>query len=161
MSHIEPVRASDREAVTALLDAAFAPSMFESSLVSRLRGERRTLWEWVVREQGELLAYIAYTLAYRGATPIGFHLAPLAVRPESQRRRLGAGLTKHTLAQVPLSASAVFVLGDPAYYGRFGFRRISTPVCPFDPGNEHFLALRCEESDETFEIGYEPEFLVV
>ena len=49
-------------------------------------------------------------------------LAPLAVLPEWQRRGIGAWLVElglETLRGQGVPAAAV--LGDPAYYGRFGF----------------------------------------
>jgi len=52
----------------------------------------------------------------------GYILAPLAVRPEYQRRGIGSGLVTGGIQR--LSASGVnvlFVYGDPDYYGRFGF----------------------------------------
>jgi predicted N-acetyltransferase YhbS len=52
----------------------------------------------------------------------------------------------------------VFVVGEPSYYGRFGFRKVAQPVCPFSPDNEHFMALRYESEDE-FQLGYEAEFM--
>jgi predicted N-acetyltransferase YhbS len=51
------------------------------------------------------------------------------------------------------------VLGEPSYYARFGFRRVKQPICPFDPSNEHFMALHYEDQ-EGFQIGYESEFTV-
>jgi predicted N-acetyltransferase YhbS len=47
-------------------------------------------------------------------------LAPLAVLPEVQRSGVGSALVRHALAQ--LGDACVVVLGDPAYYGKFGFR---------------------------------------
>ena len=50
-------------------------------------------------------------------------LAPVAVLPKLQRRGIGSRLVQTGLVQVArMNADAVFVLGDPAYYGRFGFR---------------------------------------
>lgn len=50
-------------------------------------------------------------------------LAPVAVLPKLQRRGIGSRLVQTGLVQVArMNAEAVFVLGDPAFYGRFGFR---------------------------------------
>jgi putative acetyltransferase len=84
-------------------------------------------------------------------------LAPVAVHPEWQRKGLGTDLIRLTLAQPPISYSSVFVLGDPKFYSRFGFFRVQEPRCPFDPTNEHFMALRYTGSDP-FVIGYEKDF---
>ncbi|NNL68130.1 MAG: N-acetyltransferase, partial [Myxococcales bacterium] len=48
---------------------------------------------------------------------------PLAVLPEAQGRGVGSALVPAALeAARALGWPAVFLLGSPAYYGRFGFR---------------------------------------
>ena len=140
-----------------MLDRAFAPSTFESSLMLALRRSGRDVLEWVLRSNGRIAAHVAFTRAYRERSVIGFHLAPVAVHPELQRRGFGAALISETLAAPGIATSPVFVVGDPKYYARFGFQRVVNPNCPFDPGNHHFQALRWV-SDDAFTIGYEPEF---
>lgn len=49
-------------------------------------------------------------------------LAPLAVQPEYQQRRIGSQLVEHGMQQLAaMGVNIVFVYGDPDYYGRFGF----------------------------------------
>lgn len=49
-------------------------------------------------------------------------LAPLAVHPSYQKHGFGAGLIKYGMRLLSdLGVNIVFVYGDPAYYGRFGF----------------------------------------
>jgi len=58
----------------------------------------------------------------RGAESIAAAaLAPLAVLPEHQRCGAGSALTRAGLERLE-SCPVVIVLGDPAYYARFGFR---------------------------------------
>ena len=53
----------------------------------------------------------------------GLGLGPVAVLPEFQRRGIGGGLIRGGLAAAErLGTGFVVVLGEPAYYGRFGFR---------------------------------------
>ena len=148
----------DIGSIEKLLDQAFAPSRFESSLVKGLVLNGRNIHHWLLEQDRQLLAYVCYSQAYRrGTEPIGWHLAPVAVRPEWQRKGHGSELIRHTLAQFPISGRPVFVLGDPGYYARFGFSRIREPHCPYDLSNEHFMALRYT-GRESFMIGYEREF---
>ena len=50
-------------------------------------------------------------------------LGPLTVRPDSQRRGVGSALMHAVLgAADALGEPLVALLGDPAYYSRFGFR---------------------------------------
>ena len=148
----------DLELIVRLLDAAFAPSQAESKLVRALVEKTRPIHQWVLEGEGILTAYLCYSLAYQAAGPIGFHLAPVAVHPLYQRRGLGSTLIRETLLEPPVAGNSIFVLGEPSYYERFGFRRVRQPVCPFELNNEHFMALHYEYQAE-FEIGYEPEFM--
>lgn len=51
-------------------------------------------------------------------------LAPIAVHPERQGLGIGSALVREGLARAAAGGwDAVLVLGDPAYYERFGFRR--------------------------------------
>ena len=52
----------------------------------------------------------------------GYILAPLAVKPAYQRRRLGSKLIENGIQQLSrMGVDIVFVYGDPDYYSRFGF----------------------------------------
>lgn len=150
--------AKEAGAVTALLDAAFAPSDYESALIRGViaRGERHHAW--VVEEQGEPVAFILYTVATRGREFIGHHLAPVAVHPDHQGRGLGSELIRGTLEMGPMASSAVFVLGDPAFYEGFGFSPVSSALCSYDEENRHFRALRWDDSVEPFVVGYAASF---
>lgn len=49
-------------------------------------------------------------------------LAPLAVQPDYQKRRIGSKLVEYGIQQLSTTGiHVVFVYGDPKYYGRFGF----------------------------------------
>ena len=156
---MRPAIPTDLQAIRKLLDAAFAPSRSESGLVDALAKNARPIHHWVIDSGAALLAYICYSRAYREEVPVGYHLAPVAVHPEHQRHGHGSRIIRESLIRSPIEGTPVFVLGDPAFYARFGFRKIRQPVCPFEPGNEHFMALRYEARDE-FQVGYEPEFMI-
>jgi putative acetyltransferase len=67
-----------------------------------------------------------------GATERVALLGPLAVHPEHQRKGIGQGLIGEGLARLQAEGVAqVQVLGDPAYYGRSGFRPASRVVTPY------------------------------
>ncbi len=52
----------------------------------------------------------------------GYILAPLGVKPDYQKRRIGSKLIEYGLQQLSeMGVNVVFVYGDPKYYGRFGF----------------------------------------
>jgi len=52
----------------------------------------------------------------------GYILAPLAVKPQNQKCRIGSNLIKRGLQQLKnVWVDVLFVYGDPQYYSRFGF----------------------------------------
>lgn len=155
---IRSVIPSDLPAILALLDRAFAPSTYESRLVSRIPPGEPGCLGWVHERAGEPLGYVLYTPALRGTEVIGYHLAPVAVCPAHHRTGIGSELIRTTLASAALAEAPVFVLGDPAYYERFGFGKVVNPTCPYDESNAYFRALRWQEPAEPFSVGYHPAF---
>jgi putative acetyltransferase len=71
-------------------------------------------------------------------------LAPLAVTAPRRRRGIGADLVRASLEELRTSGcDLVLVLGDPAYYGRFGFVP-AAEFClrtPYDGPHQQALAL--------------------
>jgi len=154
---IQKVTEETRAKVYALLRAAFPGSTYEADLVKRLHENSRPMHEWVCLHTNKAIAYLALTNAYHGKEICGLHLAPMAVTPEFQKQGVGSELLKFALRQEPVKSRNLFVLGEVAYYKRFGFEPCSLPICPFDKNNRHFLSMRNERSD-SFIVGYEPEF---
>jgi putative acetyltransferase len=154
---IQKVAEEHRAKVYALLRRAFAGSEYEAELVRQLHQHGKPLHEWVCIHTNKVIAYIAFSNAYRGSGICGLHLAPMAVSPEFQRQGVGSALLKFALRQEAIKNQPLFILGEPGYYKRFGFAPCSLPVCPFDRNNAHFLCTR-NNTTEPFTIGYEPEF---
>lgn len=58
----------------------------------------------------------------RDRRPLGYILAPLAVRPECQRSGIGSKLVENGIRQLTRQdVNLIFVYGNPDFYGRFGF----------------------------------------
>lgn len=122
--HIRPERAGDAARVRALLQAAFGGRV-EAQVVDELRRDGDMVLALIAERDGEAAGYVAFArldLDLGGRTVPATGLAPLGVRPELQRRGIGAALVREGLARLKdRGERLVFVLGDPAYYGRFGF----------------------------------------
>jgi putative acetyltransferase len=103
------------------------------------------------------VGYIAFSHAYNGKDICGLHLAPLAVNPQYQKQGIGSEMLRFALRQDVIKNMPIYVLGDTAFYQKFGFEPCSQPVCPFTKNNANFLALRNPPS-VNFTVGYEPEF---
>jgi putative acetyltransferase len=70
-------------------------------------------------------------------------LAPLGVLPRCQRRGIGSRLVREVLAAAAALAEAVVVvLGEPAFYGRFGF----------EPARSHGLGCEYPGADDAFQV---------
>lgn len=156
--NIRPATPKDLPEVKRLLDAACSPSLYESTLVDLFMTGKEVHHAWVAQSDSQITGFILYSVATKETHPIGWHLAPLAVLPETQRHGVGSALVTHSLQSAPLKEEAVFVLGDPAYYERFGFRPLKSPACPYDPTNAHFRAVRWLETAPPFTVGYSSAF---
>jgi putative acetyltransferase len=116
--------ATHRTAIAALNRAAFGGDA-EPQLVSRLREEGAGLVELAALDRGEVIGHILFsqlTVEIDGRAVKAAALAPMAVRPDRQREGVGSELIRQGVEALRISGcEAVFVLGHPAYYRRFGF----------------------------------------
>ena len=89
----------------------------------------------LVATQGQqVIGHILFTaIRIEGSGLIASILCPLAVLPQLHRQGIGKALIETGLQHLRTQGcDLVFVLGDPAYYGQFGFReadfdRLPTP----------------------------------
>jgi putative acetyltransferase len=143
---IRYARPADRPAIDLVVTAAFARDD-EAALVSRLRDEEDTLFELVCEEAGEVVGHILFSRLWADRLALYAALAPLAVAPARQGQGLGSKLVRSGLdCAREFGCHGVLVLGEPAYYGRFGFsaeaaREVSSPY----QGLAAFQALGLEE----------------
>jgi putative acetyltransferase len=112
---------TDVPAIRAVLEAAFGQPG-EAKLVEALREAGRLMVSLVAEQAGGVVGHVAFSRVKVADCESGVGLAPLAVLPAWQRRGIGAALVREGLAACrQCGAGFVVVLGDPAYYGRFGF----------------------------------------
>ena len=85
-------------------------------------------------DMGQMLAHVIFThIGTSEENGIGALLGPLCVLPEKQRLGLGTQIVRDGLARLERSAvRQVFVLGDPDYYGRFGFQPERHVLPPYE-----------------------------
>ena len=132
MYYCRPERTGDEAAIHELNAAAF-PSPAEAELVDALRAAGRLAISLVAADPDGVVGHIAFSPVTAGEHA-GLGLAPVAVREAHRRRGVAAMLVREGLAACEtLRTPFVVVLGDPAYYGRFGFVR----AADFGLGNEY------------------------
>lgn len=116
---------SDANFILRVHRAAFGGDV-EVRLVDLLRQRNKSLISLVAEIGDDIIGHILFSaVTITGAAPniraIG--LAPVAVLPESQRKGIGSALIHEGLDRGKRAGyDLVVVLGDPAYYARFGFR---------------------------------------
>jgi HAD superfamily hydrolase (TIGR01509 family) len=108
------------------VEEATFPSHTEASLVDLARERGKSSLSMVAEQNGVVQGHVLFT-------PIGFDppkpglrglgIGPVAVLPEYQRMGIGSRLMRAGLDHVRRQGCGfVVLLGDPAYYSRFGFR---------------------------------------
>lgn len=144
---MRPAAPTDDEAVGALTDAAFAAvgeMSVESRLLRELAADGDVVAEltFVAEVDEELVGHVACSWGAIGERP-AIGLGPISVRPDLQRRGIGGTLMSAVIATADRRGDPVVVLlGDPGYYGYFGFVPASTLGIgsPGPWGDEYFQA---------------------
>jgi putative acetyltransferase len=110
---------SDIAAIRAVEEAAFARP-HEADLVDAVRAAGDAVFSLVAIEAEQLVGHAMFSRMDAPFRALG--LGPVAVRPDRQRRGIGGRLIREGLLRAEAEDwQAVLVLGDPAYYRRFGF----------------------------------------
>lgn len=119
MNHL--IRESTEEDVPSICELypqAFPDEDLLPVVTGLLGGEARVL-SLVVIIDSIPVGHVVFTYCGPGNQAL---LAPLAVSPRFQRQGLGSALVEDGLERMrEARIESVFVLGDPAYYSRFGF----------------------------------------
>jgi putative acetyltransferase len=155
---IRDERPGEEPAIRDLVEAAFGGSA-EADLVDRLRADGDAVLLRAAVEEGTILGIIVFS---RLTAPFrALALAPLAVRPDRQGRGIGSRLVADGLTRVAeLGWDGVFVLGEPRFYGRFGFDAALAEGfrSPYD--GPHLMALSLVRTFPTTEgrLDYPPAF---
>jgi len=145
---IRPERRSEFPRLHELVKTAFATAKVsngdEQNFVDRLRAGAGYIPELalVAEDEGALIGHIMLTRTFvstaAGPRPV-LLLAPIAVVVERRRQGLGARLIEEAFRRArALGHGAVALVGDPAYYSRFGFR----PCADFGIANANGIADR-------------------
>jgi putative acetyltransferase len=154
----------DVAAVDALVGEAFEGRANEVALVRALRVADTPALSRVAVEDGTVVGHAMLSrlrLVGSEQVPV-LGLAPMAVAAHRQGRGIGRLLTEDALVVAEASGAAmVIVLGDPAFYGRFGFALARTHHIepPPDVAPGAFLMARLSSYDGTAgHIAYPPIF---
>jgi putative acetyltransferase len=149
---------ADAPAIRAVVEAAFGQSL-EADLIDRLRADGDAAVSLVAIDGG---AVVGHVLLSRMAAPFrALGLAPVAVAPNRQRSGIGSRLVRAGLDRARDGEwQGVFVLGDPAYYRRFGFDPARAKGFASPYAGPHLMALALDGDLPATEgrIDYAPAF---
>jgi putative acetyltransferase len=133
----------DRAAVRRLHVGAF-PTAVEADLVERLRADGDAVISLVAVEDGDVVGHVMLSRMTAPFRALG--LAPVAVAAGRRRRGVAARLIEEGVRQARAAGwEAIFVVGEPAYYARFGFS--AAVAAPFESpyAGPYLMALPLDE----------------
>jgi predicted N-acetyltransferase YhbS len=126
MISIRQERPADAAAREALLDRAYGEVRF-SKPSQRLRVGRLAALSLVAVDAGKIVGTVQLWHVGAGRAHAALLLGPLAVDPAYRSRGIGAALMRRALRDARRHGhGAVLLVGDAAYYGRFGFSAATT-----------------------------------
>ncbi len=129
----------DEPVVVTVVEQAFKQAD-EARLVGQLRADGDTVISLVAVVGNVVVGHVMFSRMVAPFRALG--LAPVSVVPQYQRRGIGRSLVEEGLKQAREQGwEAVFVLGDPAYYERFGFRVDLARGFSSPYAGPHFMAL--------------------
>jgi len=151
-------RPADEEGIIAVVDAAFSDATRDAN--EELSIVRAT---WAAKSAGQLIelvaddngTVVAHALAapgrIDGAPTSVAGVAPVCVAPSHQQRGIGTTLMQSlVLAATERAWPLLVLLGDPAFYARFGFEPagpLGLTYAPAGVGSPHFQARRLDDYD--------------
>ena len=140
----------DIAAIEAVTIAAFAnaphTSHTEQFIVRALRAANELTLSIVAEEHGQVVGHVALSPVTitdsQGRQAVGWYgLGPISVLPPRQGHGIGSRLLEQALSELrAMRAAGCVLLGEPAYYGRFGFQAHAGLQLPGVPPG-YFMAL--------------------
>jgi len=135
----------DRSAIREIVVEAFGGAQ-EAELIDGLRGAGVLAISLVAEIDGRVCGHVAVSHLKSPSRTLA--LAPLAVTNTRRRQGVGAALVRRAIDIAKVEGSEmIFVLGDPAYYRRFGFT--AETAAPFRSlyAGPHFMALKLADGE--------------
>lgn len=157
---------ADHAAIAEVIKAAFATAPHASGreprIVEGLREAGALVLSRVADIDGDIVGHVALSpVTLDGGSTGWLGLGPVAVLPAHQRNGVGSALVRAALAELPaLGARGCVVLGDPAYYTRFGFQ--AQPSLRYEGAPaQYFLALAVGDAElPRAHVHYHPAFSI-
>jgi putative acetyltransferase len=120
---------TDLDSILKVIETAFSDEENKviMNLVQELHQETTSpsIKSLVAKVDNQVIGYVSYSPIFLKSDPSisGYILAPLAVSPKRQNQGVGSNLINAGIDMLTRDGVGfLLVYGDPAYYGRFGFK---------------------------------------
>ena len=161
---IRDERNDDADAIRRITAAAFATALHSSGIEPRIVDALRnagalTISLVAIADDGDVVGHVAFSpVRINGEASRWYGLGPVSVVPEKQRQGIGRALIREGLARLAaFDADGCVVLGDPGYYGRFGF--VSDPALTHDgKPSPYFQRLALDGDPPPGDVSYHAAF---
>jgi putative acetyltransferase len=160
---IRPEAPSDEDAIEQVTRRAFLSHPYshqtEHLIIRALRADHALSVSLVAEDSGRILGHIALSpVAIADGVTDWYGLGPISVEPDWQRRGIGRALMERCLAELrKVGAKGCVLVGDPAFYNRFGFANDPELVLEGVP-QEFFLSLPLGTSSAHGNVHFHPGF---
>ncbi|MGB3390863.1 MAG: N-acetyltransferase [Pseudaminobacter sp.] len=158
---IRPAESRDRPHIHEVEAKAFGQPV-EAQLVEQLVSDGDVVLELVAESAGRIVGHVLFSRlkVVQDDRQLGaVALAPLAVDPGLHRQGIGSALVEAAHEQLRASGETLsVVLGDPAYYGRFGYRHRRAEGFDSDYQCDALQALAWGEAPKTGRLVYAAAF---
>jgi putative acetyltransferase len=161
--HVRLEKPEDHAAIYDLTARAFSPMPFaagdEQDLIGKLREGGALVISLVAEREGRIVGHVAFSPAFAADGSSGWYgLGPVSAEPDLQRQGIGTALITTGIAMLrDRDAAGCVLVGNPAYYVRFGF----LPFPALSPENEpaeYFQILPLRTANPTSVVAFHPIF---
>ena len=160
---IRPETDADHAQIAVVTNAAFAEVEHsdgtEVQIVDRLRQDGDLALSLVAEDGERIVGHVALSpVTISDGSEHWYGLGPISVLPAHQREGVGLRLMQRAIADMrTMGARGIVLLGEPAYYSRFGFEHDPQLNYPGPPA-QYFQRLVLEGEAPSGTVSYAPAF---
>jgi putative acetyltransferase len=160
---IRPETPADEAAIEQLTRAAFRSHPYsqqtEQFIIRALRAAHALSLSLVATVDDRVVGHVAFSpVTIADGCLDWYGLGPVAVEPASQGKGIGRALIEHGLAALrERGAKGCVLVGEPAFYARFGFAHMPALLLDGVPA-EFFLALPLGSSAPRGKVSFHAAF---
>jgi putative acetyltransferase len=161
---IRPETPADHAAIHDVTQRAFAPMPYadgdEQLLIGKLRDAGALALSLVAESNGVVVGQITFSPAFAADGSAGWYaLGPVSVDPTLKHQGIGGQLIRAGIAWLQdQNAAGCILIGNPAYYSRFGFR-VFSELAPQGMPAEYYQVLPLKVAEPEVMVGFHPLFV--